>query len=117
MKRIAVKLWFVPPIVAALILLAAFDVSADKIWLTPTNGFWHAATNWSGGAAPSGGTNATAVWLTNANSKVVTIDATTLSPENKASLINETLPLFLAATSLEGNLTELVSQHHTPIHH
>ena len=88
MKRIAVKLCSGPFSAAALVLLAAFDVSADKIWLAPTNGLWQVATNWSGGAAPSGGTNATTVWLTNANSKVITIDSTTPAANLVAAKLN-----------------------------
>src|SRR5436305_15009711 len=87
MKRIAVRLWFLIASLASFILFAS-RASADKFWLTPTNGLWQVATNWSGGAAPAGGTNATTVWITNANSKVVTIDATTPSTNLAAIKLN-----------------------------
>ncbi len=52
-----------------------------KIWESPVSGAWGDATNWSGSLAPD---STSAVWITNANSKTVTIDATT--PANNLTI-------------------------------
>jgi hypothetical protein len=57
-------------------LLLGFSSCAQgaKIWESPVSGAWGDGTNWSGGVPPD---STSAVWITNANTKTVTIDATT----------------------------------------
>ncbi len=57
-----------------LILLSCSTASAQKVWTSPTSGNWGDGTNWSGNIPPS---SSSAVYITNANTKTVTIDATT----------------------------------------
>ena len=57
-----------------LILAAAGDLYAQKLWINPTSGFWTDTNSWSGRSAP---TDTSAAVITNANTKTVTIDATT----------------------------------------
>src|SRR6266446_1437284 len=78
MKKNALPRWLSTACLASLLLTLTASVHADQIWLSPTNGLWRDGTHWSGGAPP-GGTNVTTVWITNAGSKVVTIDAATPS--------------------------------------
>jgi len=73
---------------AGLVLLFATKADAQKIWVNPSSGLWREGTNWSGGTPPTGGTNTTAVWITNANSKVVTIDAGTSATNLVATRLN-----------------------------
>jgi T5SS/PEP-CTERM-associated repeat protein len=46
----------------------------NNSWISPTSGQWESATNWSQGVAPF---DELSVFITNANNKTVTIDATT----------------------------------------
>ena len=57
-------------------LLLGFSPCAQgaKDWESPVSGAWGVGTNWSGGVPPD---STSAVWITNANTKTVTIDATT----------------------------------------
>jgi T5SS/PEP-CTERM-associated repeat protein len=61
-------------LVACAILLSGITASAQKIWTNPTSGNWGAGINWSGNTPPS---SSSVVYITNANTKTVTIDATT----------------------------------------
>src|SRR5438105_680923 len=76
MKKNAARFFFSKASLACLLVLLATAVSADQIWLTPGSGFWKEGSNWNSGSPP-GGTNITTVWITNSNTKVVTIDAAT----------------------------------------
>src|SRR5215831_5314455 len=60
----------------ASILAAAGDLYAQKIWTNPGSGSWADTNNWSGHSAP---TDTSAVLITNANTKTVTIDGNTPS--------------------------------------
>src|SRR5258707_994014 len=46
---------------------------ASSIWTNSTDGLWRVGTNWTQGAP----TNNVQAWITNANSKTVTIDPAT----------------------------------------
>lgn len=63
-----------PCLLACAILLSGITASAQKIWDSPTSGNWGTGTNWSGDTAPS---SSSVVHITNANTKTITIDATT----------------------------------------
>src|SRR5260370_21716820 len=64
----------VASLVASMIWLYGFTASAQKVWTNSTSGNWADGTNWSGHIAPS---SSSVVYITNANTKTVTIDATT----------------------------------------
>ncbi len=59
----------------AVLLPAAANAQANSWSNTAAVGFWHDSTNWSLGVAPS--SDQTGVFVTNAGTKTVTIDATT----------------------------------------
>jgi hypothetical protein len=57
-----------------LLMFLVTPVFADTVWIAPVNEFWRNAPNWSEGAPTL---DAGFVYITNANSKTVTIDAIT----------------------------------------
>ena len=74
MKRNLIQLWGVHCLLGCLVLSFGFTAAAEKAWRSPTNGFWADGTNWSGGLPP----DITAfIQITNAGTKIVTIDAAT----------------------------------------
>jgi T5SS/PEP-CTERM-associated repeat protein len=83
---------FLIPCLAGFILVSGFAASAQKIWTSPTSGNWADTNNWSGQIAPS---SSSTVYITNANTKTVTIDATTPA----ANLTINTLKLWAPAGS------------------
>src|SRR5437867_2346857 len=71
----------------AFILLVTNNLPAQKLWTSPTNGLWREGTNWSGGTPPAT-TNITTVFIGNANTKVITIDAVTSSSNLTVGRVN-----------------------------
>ncbi|HEX4644550.1 MAG TPA: hypothetical protein VH598_02985, partial [Verrucomicrobiae bacterium] len=65
---------YYPRLLACMIALTCINASAQKIWTSPASGSWGTGTNWSGNTPPS---SSSVVYITNANTKTVTIDATT----------------------------------------
>src|SRR5260370_30341835 len=68
-----------PQIIAAvlvyeLLLAVAGNATAQKIWTSPSSGYWADTNNWSGHSAPI---DISTVLITNVNTKIVTIDAAT----------------------------------------
>ena len=57
------------------LIVSAFQAHGAAIWSNPADGLWGVPGNWNGGLLP--GLNAGTTFITNANSKVVTIDALT----------------------------------------
>src|SRR5258708_39868025 len=72
------KRWFPQSIACALVyvllLAVAGNVLAQKRWTSSSSGFWADTNNWSGNSTPI---DTSAVLITNANTKTVTIDAAT----------------------------------------
>src|SRR5437763_961363 len=50
MKKSDPRLWLLASSLSGCILLVGLSASADKIWLTPTDGLLQVGTNWSAGA-------------------------------------------------------------------
>jgi T5SS/PEP-CTERM-associated repeat protein len=70
-------------VIGSLLFASAFGamffpqcLHSAAIWTNSESGLWRIPTNWSGGLVP-GGINAGTTFITNANSKVVTIDRLT----------------------------------------
>jgi T5SS/PEP-CTERM-associated repeat protein len=61
-------------LVHGLLLAFACNATAQKIWTSPSSGFWGDTNNWSGHSAPI---DTSSVIISNANTKTVTIDAAT----------------------------------------
>ena len=61
-------------VLLATILSVPINLSAQKVWTSPGSGSWMDTNNWSGHSAP---VDTSAVLITNANTKTVTIDAGT----------------------------------------
>lgn len=83
---------FLTPCLACLVLLSAFAASAAKIWTSPVSGSWADTNNWTGHTVPS---SSSTVYITNANTKTITIDSNTPA----ASLTINTLKLGAPAGS------------------
>ena len=66
-------------------------------WSSPTNGKWETATNWSSGSAPS--LSDSFDYITNAITKIVTIDATTTNTPSALIISN----LYIAGTANSTN--------------
>src|SRR5436309_6591712 len=64
------------------------DAQTTNIWATGLSGKWELATNWTINVAP---TNNSLVFITNALSKTVTIDATTTNSPTTMTISNLTL--------------------------
>ena len=79
-------------LLVSMVLLFSFTASAQKTWVSPTSGNWADTNNWSGHIAPS---SSSTVYITNANTKTITIDAATPS----ANLTVNTLKLWAPAGS------------------
>src|SRR2546425_5384692 len=90
--------------IAFLTLSILTPARADKAWISPTDGLWRIGTNWSGGSPPDStfSSNITTVWITNAISKVVTIDAGTPSTNLTVGRLN-----LWAASSFTNTLMML----------
>src|SRR6266446_1300014 len=74
MKRNLIQLSEVRCLLGSFVLAFGITASAEKVWRSPTDGFWADGTNWSGGLPP----DITAfLQITNAGTKTVTIDAAT----------------------------------------
>ncbi len=74
MKRNLLHLWEVRCLLGCFVLASGFTASAEKVWKSPTSGFWADGTNWSGNLPPD---ITSFIQITNANTKTVTIDAAT----------------------------------------
>ncbi len=55
--------------------LITFEAPGAAIWRQTNNGFWKDGTNWNGGRPPNLGLGGT--YITNASTKIVTVDALT----------------------------------------
>ncbi|HEU0011894.1 MAG TPA: hypothetical protein VFT34_18915, partial [Verrucomicrobiae bacterium] len=100
---------FALPLILLLAQLETPDASAAAIWTNAASGLWRDAENWSGGNLPSLG----GVYVTNAGSKTVTIDALTPSGNLSINSLNIwAAPNFtntLLLSDLGVNKTLLVS--------
>jgi T5SS/PEP-CTERM-associated repeat protein len=67
----------IAPAVACLVLLLAQSCHGAATWTNFNSGFWKDGANWLSGRVPNSGSGAT--YLTNVNSKIVTIDGLTPS--------------------------------------
>ena len=89
MKRNLIQLWGVHCLLGCLVLALGFKASAEKIWRSPTDGFWADGTNWSGGLPP----DITAfLQITNAGTKTVTIDAATPAASLTVQMLTMSAP-------------------------
>jgi T5SS/PEP-CTERM-associated repeat protein len=94
--------------IAGLVLAAAESSRAAAIWTNLNSGFWREGVNWSGGQAPNLGLGST--FITNAGTKVVTVDSATPGPNrfiNSLTLsapVGATNTLFLRDLGLTGPL-------------
>ena len=82
-----------------LLMFLVTRVFADTAWIWPVSEFWRNASNWSEGVPTL---NATFIYITNANSKTVTVDAGT----PLANLEIDSLELSAPAGQTNGLLLE-----------
>lgn len=70
---------------ASFLLTASVFAQQVVSWTTPSSGKWETSSEWSGGHGPD---SASYVFITNAVSKVITIDSTTTSSFTNSLVIN-----------------------------
>jgi len=101
-------------VIASVAFLPAASAQVNS-WTNGADGFWQDAPNWSLGTAP---TNGHSILITNANTKIVTIDSTTsgsypstltISSLNLGAPLNLTNTLLLANTGTSSPLQILNS--------
>ena len=73
-----------------LLLTVASPVDAQNTWVNAGSGLWRDGSNWSAGAPP--GSTTTLTLLTNANTKTVTIDASTPSANRSVRKLTVSAP-------------------------
>src|SRR5437899_3206015 len=97
MKRILLN-----SILLALATSAPAQLGPDG-WTNSTGGLWRVATNWSAGQAPN--STFPLILITNANTKTVTIDASTLSTNLSVQKLTVSAPAGSTNTLALVNLT------------
>src|SRR5258708_11090223 len=98
------KRWFPQSIACALVyvllLAVAGNVLAQKRWTSSSSGFWADTNNWSGNSAPI---DTSAVIISNANSKTVTINALTPAANLTVASLRISAPAGSTNTLLLSN--------------
>lgn len=86
-----------------LVLSALTTVRADNLWTNVASGVWHDAANWSSGIPSVGNSH---IQITNAASKIITINAATATGFPDSLTINQ---LTLRAPAPDSNVLALVN--------